>query len=108
MANAYLEAWNGYINTNEVVLDGMGIVQWWGVHVISLFPESDLTLIFYSCMEAATQHGSLLHAITLLSSSSVLSKRGFSSAGITISKWCNCLNADIVEALQCLKAVMSG
>ncbi|PCH39190.1 hypothetical protein WOLCODRAFT_59296, partial [Wolfiporia cocos MD-104 SS10] len=35
--------------------------------------------------------------------SSVSSERAFSSAGITISKWQNCLCADIVEALQFLK-----
>ena len=34
----------------------------------------------------------------------VSSERAFSSAGITISKQCNCLDADIVEALQCLKS----
>lgn len=27
-------------------------------------------------------------------------------AGITISKWRNCLDADIVEALQCLKCLI--
>ena len=36
--------------------------------------------------------------------SSVSSKRAFLSAGITISKQCNCPDADIVEALQCLKS----
>ena len=36
--------------------------------------------------------------------SSVSSKRAFLSTGITISKQCNCLDADIVEALQCLKS----
>ena len=36
--------------------------------------------------------------------SSVSSKRAFSSAGITICKWHNCLDSDIVEALQCLKS----
>ena len=35
--------------------------------------------------------------------SSVSSERAFSSAGITISKWCNRLKPDVVEALQCLK-----
>ena len=34
---------------------------------------------------------------------SVASECAFSSAGITISKCCNHLNGDIVEALQCLK-----
>ena len=36
--------------------------------------------------------------------SSVLSKRAFSSAGITICKRRNRLDADIVESLQCLKS----
>lgn len=37
--------------------------------------------------------------------SSVSSERAFSSAGITISKRCNRLKGDIVEALQCLKCL---
>ena len=36
--------------------------------------------------------------------SSVSSERAFSAAGITICKWRNCLDADIVESLQCLKS----
>jgi hypothetical protein len=36
--------------------------------------------------------------------SSVSSERAFSAAGITICKWCNRLDGDIVEALQCLKS----
>ena len=38
--------------------------------------------------------------------SSVLSERAFSSAGITISKWRNCLDANIIEALQGLKSLI--
>jgi hypothetical protein len=38
--------------------------------------------------------------------SSVSSERAFSQAGITISKRCNRLDADIVEALQCLKCLI--
>ena len=38
--------------------------------------------------------------------SSVLSERVFSSAGITICKWHNRLDGDIVEALQCLKMLI--
>jgi hypothetical protein len=38
--------------------------------------------------------------------SSVSSERAFSSAGITICKKCNQLNGNIVEALQCLKALL--
>ena len=36
-------------------------------------------------------------------SSSVSSERAFSQGGITISKSCNHLKGDIVEALQCIK-----
>lgn len=38
--------------------------------------------------------------------SSVSSERAFSSAGITISKRCNRLKGDIVEALQFLKCLI--
>lgn len=38
--------------------------------------------------------------------SSVSSERAFSSAGITICKRRNCLDGDIVEALQCLKPLI--
>ena len=38
--------------------------------------------------------------------SSVASERAFSSAGITISKRRNRLDADIVEALQCIKSLI--
>ena len=38
--------------------------------------------------------------------SSVSSERAFSSAGITICKRRNRLDADIVEALQCLKSLI--
>jgi hypothetical protein len=37
--------------------------------------------------------------------SSVASERAFSAAGITISKRHNHLDADIIEALQCLKSL---
>lgn len=38
--------------------------------------------------------------------SSVSSERAFSQGGITISKRCNRLKGDIVEALQCLKCAI--
>ncbi len=38
--------------------------------------------------------------------SSVSSESAFSAAGITISKWHNRLEGDIVEALQCLKSFL--
>ena len=37
--------------------------------------------------------------------SSVSSERAFSSARITISKCCNCLNSNIVDALQSFKSL---
>src|ERR1700731_3706473 len=37
--------------------------------------------------------------------SSVSSEHAFSSAGFTITKHCNCLQGDIVEALQFLKCI---
>ena len=39
--------------------------------------------------------------------SSVASEQAFSSTGITITKHRNCLDGDIVEALQCLKSLNS-
>ena len=39
--------------------------------------------------------------------SSVASERAFSSTGIMITKCCNRLDGDIVEALQCLKSLNS-
>ena len=39
--------------------------------------------------------------------SSVASEHAFSSAGITISKQQNCLDGNIVKALQCLKSLKS-
>ena len=38
--------------------------------------------------------------------SSVASEWAFSSARITISKHCNCLDSDIIEVLQCLKSLL--
>ena len=51
------------------------------------------------------QYGHRWHCLAIMASS-VSSKRAFSSAGITISKHCNCLKGDIVEALQCSKCMI--
>ena len=40
--------------------------------------------------------------------SSVCSERAFSSAGITISKRCNQLKGDVVEALQFIKCLLQN
>ncbi len=48
----------------------------------------------------------LVHDYLAIMVSSVSSESTFSSAGITIMKHRNCLNGDIVEALQCLKSLI--
>jgi hypothetical protein len=48
----------------------------------------------------------LRNATVLLLWSSISSEWAFSSTGITISKCCNNLKGDIVEALQCLKCMI--
>ena len=48
---------------------------------------------------------SLARDYLAIMASSVSSEHAFSSAGITLSKWCNQLKGDIVEALQCLKCM---
>ena len=56
-----------------------------------------------------TQHPmwhSIAHDYLTVMASSVVSEQAFSSAGITISKRHNCLNADIFEALQCIKLLI--
>ena len=35
--NAWVDEWKAYINTNEDVPEGMGIVRWWGVSDCVLF-----------------------------------------------------------------------
>ena len=49
---------------------------------------------------------SLARDYLVIMASSVSSERAFSSAGITITKWCNRLDGDIVEALQFLKSMI--
>ncbi|KDQ58811.1 hypothetical protein JAAARDRAFT_106105, partial [Jaapia argillacea MUCL 33604] len=46
---------------------------------------------------------SLARDYLAIMATSVSSEQAFSSAGITITKCCNCLKGDIVEALQALK-----
>ena len=48
---------------------------------------------------------SLARDYLAIMASSVSSEHAFSSAGITLSKRCNRLKGDIVEALQCLKCM---
>ena len=49
--------------------------------------------------------GSLARDYLSIMASSMSSEHAFSSAGITLSKRRNCLQADIVEALQFLKCI---
>ncbi|KAG6914152.1 hypothetical protein DXG01_002077 [Tephrocybe rancida] len=77
-----------YLDTNDLVLEGMPVVEWWGIHA-HRYPT----------------WASLVHDYLAIMASSVSSERAFSSAGITISKRRNRLKGDIVEALQCLKCM---
>jgi len=87
--NCWIDEWKLYFNTHEVVLDGVGIARWWGLYG-GRYPT----------------WRSLARDYLAIMASSVSSERAFSSAGITICKWRNRLNADIVEALQCLKSII--
>jgi hypothetical protein len=85
----WLAEWNAYRDTREVVADDMGIVRWWGLNT-QRYPT----------------WASLARDYLAIMASSVSSERAFSAAGITISKQCNRLKDDIVEALECLKALI--
>lgn len=49
---------------------------------------------------------SLARDYLAIMASSVSSKRAFSLAGITISKRCNRLKGDVVEAIECIKCLI--
>jgi hypothetical protein len=63
--NSWIDEWKLYIDTNEVVPDEMGIVRWWGVHISFSCYNTLIQYLYFRYMEAATQHGNHLHAITL-------------------------------------------
>ena len=75
---------------------------------------TDLSILNTSLSDIILQiHGqhyptwhSLMHDYLAIMASSVLSESTFSAAGITISKCQNCLEGDIIEALQCLKSLI--
>ena len=46
--DAYLEEWNLYLNTHEVVPNNIGIVRWWGVSIVIVFWCASLTPCYYS------------------------------------------------------------
>ena len=56
----YLEEWNLYLNTNEIMPDDIGIVGWWGVHHMLLFLFYHQSSQFSSYMRVTTQHGNHL------------------------------------------------
>ncbi|GBE78345.1 hypothetical protein SCP_0112300 [Sparassis crispa] len=77
----WLADFHGYLNSRDHLGDNT-IVQWWGLNATRYPVWASLARDYLSIM-----------------ASSVLSECAFSSAGITISKRHNRLNADIVEAL---------
>lgn len=102
----YLEEWNLYLNTNEAVLDNIGIVQWWGAHIYLYSPYISHTRVLQLYGSHYPTWCLLACNYLLIIASSVSSERVSSSASITISKRHNCLNADIVKALQCPKCLI--
>ncbi|EIW62610.1 hATC-domain-containing protein, partial [Trametes versicolor FP-101664 SS1] len=78
----------GYLRSRDS-LGTLAIVEWWGRNAHRYPVWASLARDFLSVMAA-----------------SVSSERAFSAAGITIDKRRNRLNADIVEALQCLKSLL--
>ena len=84
----------------------MGIVRWWGVCLFgSIIFSLKLTPSKLNAQRYPTW-ASLACDYLAIMASSVYSERAFSAAGITISKQHNCLKEDIVEALECLKALI--
>jgi hypothetical protein len=100
----WLIEWNLYLQTHEVIPEGMGIVKWWGVGlIIFCHPTADY-------LDQLNAHhyptwASLARDYLAIMALSVSSEHAFSAAGITISKRRNRLSGDIVEALECLKCM---
>ncbi|KAG6901222.1 hypothetical protein C0995_015084 [Termitomyces sp. Mi166 len=84
----WMDEFRWYLNTNDILPDGMTIVEWWGIHD-----------------HRYSTWASLAHDYLAVMASSVSSEHAFSSAGITISKRCNRLKGDVAEASQCLKCM---
>jgi hypothetical protein len=85
----WLDDFHGYLNSKDSLTSGMSIVQWWGVNA-ARYPV----------------WSSLARDYLVIMATSVSSEHTFSSLAITITKHCNQLNGDIVEALQCLKCLI--
>ena len=96
-----------YLNTVEALPQDMDIIEWWGVcFFISLDNMTVLIMIeFQLNLHHYPTWASLARDYLSGMGSSVLSERAFLSVGITITKHCNWLKGDIVEAMQCLKSI---
>ena len=84
----WLQGFHQYLNTHEN-LGELSVVQWWGINSLHYPVWGAIARDFLSIM-----------------ATSVSSEHAFCSAGITISKRCNRLKGDIIEALQCLKCLI--
>jgi hypothetical protein len=50
-SNAWMDEWKSYLNTHEDILEGMGIIQWWGVstHLFYLHMSLMHTILLFHC-----------------------------------------------------------
>lgn len=80
--NTWLHSFHEYLNRKDN-LGNLSLIQWWGINSMQYPVWTSLAHNFLSIM-----------------SSSVSAEHVFSSARITISKRCNHLKSDVVEALQ--------
>ncbi|KAF5314033.1 hypothetical protein D9611_006951 [Ephemerocybe angulata] len=85
----WLPEFNAYMDGSDIRPEGQSMVAWWALHAKRLPVWASLARDYLAIM-----------------ASSVSSERAFSAAGITISKRCNRLKKDIVEALQILKSLL--
>lgn len=85
------------------------LIHWWGVSAFSfvkIIKCSSSNTIYKANGHMYPVWASLAQDYLAIMASSVSSERAFSSAGMTITKRCNRLTHDIVEALQILKAAI--
>ncbi|KAG6863920.1 hypothetical protein C0991_002006, partial [Blastosporella zonata] len=80
---------NCYLNSEDKVEEDISLIQWWGLNSTRYPVWASLAQDYLAIM-----------------ASSVSSKQAFSSAGLTITKRRNRLNADVVEALQFVKCAL--
>jgi hAT family protein len=104
----WLAEFNRYLNTHDILPEGMTVVKWWGVCNVRFLVSSCANFFFFFFQLNYGRYpvwGSLARDCLSIMASSVSSERAFSSAGITLSKRRNRLQADIVEALQFMKCI---